>query len=85
MTAKCQSYKSSRLTRFGKTKAGKQKLRCLDCGRQFVEGSDHLIDPETREIMTGLQLAGVKPSQIAKAVPRISLRWIYNLRKQVKP
>ena len=84
MTMKCPSCDRSRLTRFGKTKAGKQKFRCQDCGRQFVEGSDHLLDPEAKAIVMGLLSSGVSPVKINAAIPSVSLRSIYGLRRRGK-
>lgn len=72
------------LGKYGKTPASLQKYRCLKsgCGRQFVAGSDHLIDPEKKKIVIALLAQGTPPKKIEKAVPGISLRWIYELRRR---
>ncbi len=84
---KCPDCDSVRLSRYGKTHAGLQKYRCLElgCRRQFVAGSDHAVDPETRARVEKLLAAGVKPPQIAQAETGISLRWIYELRRKMRP
>jgi len=84
-TPACPGCSGTSCLRWGRGAAGRQKYRCRGCGRQFVEGSDHLIDPETKAIVTRLLLAGVAPKQVKEAVPNISLRWIYYLKKQVNP
>ena len=80
----CPQCRGSKLSRYGKTAAGRQKYRCLNpaCRRQFVYGSDHLLDPETKKIVMNLLSAGVEPVQIHRAVPEVSLRWIYELRRR---
>ena len=80
----CPDCKGSRLSRYGKTKIGLQKYRCLDCKRQFVAGSDHLIDAETKKTVLGLLAQGVHPKKIANAIEGVSLRWIYELRKRTR-
>ena len=74
------------LMKYGKTKAGLQKYRCLEpsCRRQFVAGSDHALDPGTRARVEKLLAADVKPKQIAQAESGISLRWIYALKRKMK-
>jgi len=73
-----------RLQRWGKSSTGRQKYRCRDCGRQFVPGSDHLLDPDKKAIVLSLLAAGVEPNKIREAIPEISIRWIYELRKRVR-
>lgn len=83
---KCPTCGSLRLMKYGKTEAGKQKYRCpvAGCGRQFVAGSDHLLDPETKSRVEKLLAAGVHPAQISQAENGISLRWIYQLRRKME-
>jgi transposase-like protein len=83
---KCPKCDGNRLEKYGRTKAGHQKLRCLEttCGRQFVVGSSHLIAPETKALVERLLLAKIPPPHIKKAVPGISLRWIYELRRRMQ-
>jgi len=72
--------------RYGKTDAGLQKYRCLEggCRRQFVPGSDHLLDPDKKAVALRLLEAGVAPAKIREGIPEISLRWLYELRKRLK-
>ena len=73
--------------KYGKTKAGMQKLRCLEptCRRQFVPGSDHLIDPEKKKSIEALLASGTPPEAIKTAFPKdVSLRWLYELRRKLK-
>ena len=81
---RCPQCNSSRLARYGVTPAGKQKYRCLECRRQFVAGSDHLLDPEKKAVVMRLLEAGVEPARIREAIPEISLRWLYELRKRLR-
>lgn len=80
----CPQCHGIKLSRYGKTAAGRQKYRCLNpaCRRQFVPFSDHFLDPETKKIVLSLLSAGVEPVQIHRAVPEVSLRWIYELRRR---
>lgn len=80
---RCPECNGSKLERYGKTKAGKQKFRCLEpfCRRQFVlGGDDRSIDQATLETVLKLLAQNVKPRVIKTAVPGISLRSIYKLR-----
>ncbi len=81
----CPKCHSTSLLKWGLGASGRQKYRCALCRRQFVAGSDHFLEPETKAIVTRLLLAGVAPKQVKEAVPNISLRWIYYLKKQVNP
>jgi len=83
---KCPTCGRDRLTRYGRTKAGLQKYRCLSasCGRQFVAGSEHRVDPEQKRVALGLLSNGVPPKTIAKAMPGISRRWLYELRRRIQ-
>jgi transposase-like protein len=82
----CPACKGNELQRYGKTKAGLQKYRCLAprCRRQFVAGSTHLIDPEKKKIVQDLLGQGIPPKKIKAAVPEISVRWLYELRRKVR-
>lgn len=81
---RCPKCGSSRLARYGMTPAGKQKYRCLECRRQFVTGTDHLLGPEKKTVVMRLLEADVEPTKIREAIPDISLRWIYELRRRLK-
>lgn len=83
----CPDCKGTRLQRYGKTAAGLQKYRCLDgrgigCRRQFVAGSDRLIDPDERKVLDALLAADTPAKKIKAALPGISLRWIYELKRR---
>jgi len=82
----CPECSGTRLARYGKTLAGKQKYKCGDpkCRHQFVADSDHLIDPTVKDRVIKLLSANVHPTQIAEAETGISLRWIYELRRRMK-
>ena len=85
----CPSCGGTKLARYGKTAAGLQKYRCLDgsgigCRRQFVAGSDHLIDPDKKKIILALLAQDTPPKKIKAAVPGISLRWIYELKRRAR-
>lgn len=81
----CPECKGTRLQRYGKTAAGLQKYRCLEsgCGRQFVAGSDHLIDPEKKKIIDALLAIDTPLKKVKVAFPEVSLRWLYELRRKV--
>jgi transposase-like protein len=94
---KCPSCKGSKLARYGKTAAGLQKYRCLEasCRRQFVAGSDYLIDQDVKDLVLRLLAQGVDPPKIHEALnpagaadearKKISLRWIYQLKRKMGP
>jgi len=82
-TPACPGCSSTSLLRWGRGAAGRQKYRCRDCGRQFVPGSEHLLEPAKKAIVLNLISAGVEPSKIREAIPDISLRWIYELRRRM--
>ena len=91
----CPDCRGTGLEKYGKTKAGLQKYRCLnqDCRRQFVNGSEHRVDEKTKALVKQLLAAGTDPRVINQALrgadedeskPPISLRWIYELRRRMK-
>ena len=83
---RCPDCRGDRLIKYGKTKRGLQKYRCLDvkCRRQFVAGSEHTLDPLTKEAAMKLIKSRVPPGTIAQALPDISLRWINELKRRSK-
>lgn len=84
---RCPSCGGTKLGKYGRTKAGRQKFRCLNhcCRRQFVSGSDHFIDRGTKAIAESLLLEGISPARVAKALDgKISARWIYELARRMK-
>lgn len=91
----CPDCRGIRLEKYGLTRAGLQKYRCLDpnCRRQFVAGSDHRVDEKTQALVKQLLAKYIDPRAIAEALipvddkeakPPISLRWIYELRRRMK-
>ena len=89
---RCPECGGQRVAKYGRTRSGLQKYRCLsqDCpgrgpsgGRQWVAGTDHPIDPEKKRIVLGFLAQGTHPRQIAAVVDGISLRWIYELKRRM--
>lgn len=92
----CPECGGKKLARYGKTAAGLQKYLCLtlsrrtadgkpfECRRQFVAGSTHMIDPDKKRIARELLAQGIPPKKIKAAVPEISLRWLYELRRRAR-
>jgi transposase-like protein len=85
----CPDCGSSELAKNGKTSAGLQKMKCLDgrnkgCRRQFVVGSDYMVHPLIKHIVKNLLAGEIKPKAIHQAVPWISIRWIYELRRKAR-
>jgi len=80
----CPSCKCADLAKYGKTKAGLQKYRCRRelCGRQFVAGSTHLIDPKVKTMVLNMIAVGVSTKKISQAVPGLSRRWIQELKRR---
>jgi len=73
--------------KYGKTKSGAQKYRCLilGCRRQFVANSDRPVNPDTKEKIIKLLSENVQPKIIYKTFSEsVSLRWIYELRQRMK-
>lgn len=70
MDIKCPDCGGHRIEKYGKTKAGKPKYHCLatGCGRQFVAGSDHLIDQETKGMVVKLIGEDLAPKKILRIV-----------------
>lgn len=79
----CPKCQGTSLLKWGTGAAGRQKYRCAMCGRQFVAGSDHLLDPEKKAVVMRLLEADVEPTKIREAIPDISLRWLYELRRRM--
>ena len=82
---KCPECSGVNLQNYGSTKAGLKKYRCKLCGRQFVAGSDHRINSDTKEKVIKLLSENVHPKTIHKTFSEeISLRWIYSLKRKLK-
>ncbi|HOS78153.1 MAG TPA: hypothetical protein PL061_12875 [Syntrophales bacterium] len=80
----CPKCHSTSLLKWGLGASGRQKYRCALCRRQFVAGSDHFLEPEKKAVVMRLIEAGVEPAKIREAIPDISLRWVYELRRRLK-
>lgn len=83
-------YCGGGVQKFGKSTSGAQRYRCTveGCRRQFVPGGDHLIDPEIKSMVLRMIAADVHPRKIYQSIngdgkEKISLRWIYELRRKV--
>jgi transposase-like protein len=84
---KCPACKGVKVQKYGRTKTGVQKYRCLNlgCCRQFVGASDRPVDPDTKDKIIKLLSENVHPKIIHKTFSdSISLRWIYELRRRMK-
>lgn len=88
----CPKCQGEQTTKYGHTHYGKQRFRCLDCGRQFVENPTRQpISAETRELIEKLLLERLALAGIAR-VTGVSERWLqmyvnqkyYLLPKQVE-
>lgn len=85
----CPDCEGTRLEKYGRTRAGLQKYRCLNAAghpsgrpRQLVPGSRHIIDAKTKSAVVSLLAGNTKPEAIKAAFPEIPLRWIYELRRR---
>ena len=68
--ASCQTVKNGRIHN------GKQRFKCQDCGRQFVEQpTKKVIDQATRELIDRLLLERISLAGIARAV-QVSEQWL---------
>lgn len=73
-----------RVARNGKAPDGRQKYKCLagQCGRQFIPGVRR-VRGESKAIAARLLLSGVSAAVIHSAMPELSLRAIYRLRRSL--
>ncbi|MGD1901804.1 MAG: IS1 family transposase [Geitlerinemataceae cyanobacterium] len=72
----CPNCQSNRTIKYGRIHNGKQRYRCNDCGRQFVENSSYqFVSHETRELIDRLLLERLSLAGIARAA-QVSLRWL---------
>lgn len=77
----CPKCQSQQCTKYGHTHYGKQRYRCLDCQRQFVENSTRQpINAETRELIEKLLKERLALAAIAR-VTGVSERWLLSLRQ----
>ncbi len=72
----CLKCQSEQITKYGHTHYGKQRFRCLACGRQFVEKPTRQpIPPETRALIDKLLKERLALAAIAR-VTGVSERWL---------
>jgi transposase-like protein len=72
----CPTCASSQTVKNGRIHNGKQRFKCHDCGRQFVEHpSKKVIDQTTRQLIDRLLLERISLAGIARAV-QVSEQWL---------
>ncbi|MBW4557881.1 MAG: hypothetical protein KME59_18470 [Trichormus sp. ATA11-4-KO1] len=70
------SYCHCRIVKNGRTHYGKQRFKCQNCGRQFVESATRQpIENSTRELIDKLLLERLSLAAIAR-VTGVSSRWV---------
>ena len=77
----CPICASAQTVKNGRTHNGKQRFKCHDCGRQFVEyATKKVIDQVTRNLIDRLLLERISLAVIARAV-QVSEQWLLSLRQ----
>ena len=72
----CPNCTSARSVKNGRIHTGKQRYKCLQCGRQFVEQpAGKVIDGATRELIDRFLLERITFAGIARAV-QVSETWL---------
>jgi transposase-like protein len=72
----CPKCKSAQIIKYGHTHYGKPRVRCQNCGRQFVENASRQpIDMATRQLIDQLLLERLALAAIAR-VTGVSERWL---------
>ena len=72
----CPNCSSEKIVKNGHIHHGKQRFKCNQCSRQFVENPQKiLIDQEKRELIDRLLLERISLAGIARAV-KVSERWL---------
>lgn len=72
----CPNCTSARSVKNGRIHTGKQRFKCLECRRQFVEQpTKKVIDAATRELIDRLLLERISLAGIARAV-QVSETWL---------
>lgn len=72
----CPSYASSHTVKNGHIHNRKQRFKCHDCRRQFIEQpSKKVIHQDTRELIDRLLLERISLAGIARAT-QVSERWL---------
>jgi len=72
----CRKCTSAHTVKNGRIHNGKQRYRCQECGRQFVEQpSKKVIGSQTRELIDRLLLERISLAGIARSV-QVSETWL---------
>ena len=72
----CPICASAKTVKNGRIHNGKQRFKCHDCGRQFIEQpSKKVIDQATRELIDRLLLERISLAGIARAT-QVSEQWL---------
>lgn len=72
----CPTCSSEKTVKNGFIHNGKQRFKCHDCGRQFVENPTNIvINQEKRELIDRLLLERISLAGIAR-VTQVSERWL---------
>ena len=72
----CPSCSSEKIVKNGHIHNGKQRFKCHECGRQFVENRQKIvIAQDQRELIDRLLLEKISLAGIARAA-QVSERWL---------
>ena len=72
----CPNCSSEKTVKNGHIHNGKQRFKCHDCGRQFIQNPTKIvIDQEKRELIDRLLLERISLAGIAR-VAQVSERWL---------
>ena len=72
----CPNCDSSRIVKNGRIHNGKQRFKCNECNRQFVENPEKIImNQEKRELIDRLLLEKLSLAGISRAV-KVSEKWL---------
>jgi transposase-like protein len=72
----CPICRATKTVKNGHIHNGKQRFKCHDCGRQFIEHpTQKVIDPATRQLIDRLRLERISLAGIARAA-QVSEQWL---------
>lgn len=72
----CPNCSSNKIVKNGRIHNGKQRFKCNECNRQFVENPQKItINQEKRELIDRLLLEKISLAGIARAV-KVSEKWL---------
>lgn len=72
----CPTCSSSSTVKNGRIHNGKQRFKCRDCGRQFIEQpTKKVIEQATRDLIDRLLLERISLAGIARAA-QVSEQWL---------